>query len=191
MVSRSMINNNYNANNIKIMSWNINDHMDKIEGPKIDNPDFVNILKSFDIFLLQETKGEIKIPNFKCYNKLREGSRSGGLCIGINLNILKFTKYVKISESYQDIQVLEVSKNLTHTSQDIFIINIYDSPPNSSYKNMQRKKGDESTTIENLEDVLSGIQSSFILLAGDFNARTGNESAATTIKTDDGARPDS
>ena len=49
-----MINNAYSTNNIKIMSWNINDHMDKIERPKIDNSDFVNILKSFDIFLLQE-----------------------------------------------------------------------------------------------------------------------------------------
>ena len=184
MVRRSTIN-KCDTNNIKIMSWNINDHMDKIEGPKIDNPEFTNVLKASDIFLLQETKGDIKIPNYKCFNKLRVGSRSGGLCIGVNRNILKFTNDVKINASYQDIQVLKISKNLTNTPHDLFIVNTYDSPPNSSYKSTQRKKGDESTTIDNLEDVLSCIDSTYILLAGDFNARTGNESATTTSRTDD------
>ena len=69
--------------NLTTLSWNINDSRSKIQGEKSDNKDFVNILAQHDVFCLQETKGDIKIPNFRCYNKLRKGSRSGGLCIGI------------------------------------------------------------------------------------------------------------
>ena len=50
------------SSNLKIMSWNINDSADSVYGPKPLNREFTAILESCDIFCLQETKWEVKIP---------------------------------------------------------------------------------------------------------------------------------
>ena len=67
-----------------LLSWNINDNVDTVLGLKSSTDEFLKHLNGQQIFCLQETKSEIKIPNYKCYNKLRSDSRSGGLCIGIH-----------------------------------------------------------------------------------------------------------
>ena len=50
--------------NLKIISWNIESHGNKITGSKMLDPEFISILSSHTICMLQETK------------KLQEGLRS-------------------------------------------------------------------------------------------------------------------
>ena len=166
---------------LNIVSWNINDHADRIEGPKFDNPDFITILKSYDIFLLQETKGEIKIPNYKCFNRLRKGTRSGGLCTGVSQTIAKYVKCIDTKNFSQDIQAIQIPKNIIRTDRDLTIINVYDSPPNSSFKITQHSKGIDDNTLEDLEHFIAQISNSEILVAGDFNARTGNRNNPASL----------
>ena len=52
---------------LKVLSWNIHD-ASTIEGKKIEDENFIKIIRKADIFCLQETKGEIKIPNYRCFN---------------------------------------------------------------------------------------------------------------------------
>ena len=76
------------SNISKLISWNINGRMDRIIGTEDNDKVFLAILEGCDIFCLQETKGEIKIDNSRCFNKLRKDSRPGGLiCIGIHQDI--------------------------------------------------------------------------------------------------------
>ena len=166
--------------NLNILSWNINDSSDKLLGNKSTNMDFVNILAQHDIFCLQETKEEVKIPNFRCYNKLRKGSRSGGLCIGIRQELVKHLKIMNTDIFSEDIQAAKVSKNLTGLDKDITIINIYDSPENSSFKMKKKRSGVFKETLTELDSFLSSTSSqSILLIAGDFNARTGSNSSIT------------
>ena len=76
-----------NSHELRVLSWNIHDQKSRADGTKSDNPEFLRILEDHHIFCLQETKGEILIPNYKCFNKNRAGSRSGGLCIGVHRSL--------------------------------------------------------------------------------------------------------
>ena len=178
MANCPMINKLNNINrefNLKIVSWNINDFKDGILGYKDNNEDFVNILSKNDIFCLQETKAEIKIPNYRCYNSLRSDSRSGGLCIGIRHDIVKHTKLLNTAKYSPDVQALEISTNLTGLSKKIILINVYDSPETSSYKASQKTTGNFKDTLSILNEFCTSLPiNSNILLIGDFNARTGN-----------------
>ena len=83
-MTRHQVDHLTNRLGLDVLSWNINDIMDGTMGSKTTCEDFVKQLTATQIFLLQETKGEVKIPGYTCYNKLRKDSRSGGLCIGIH-----------------------------------------------------------------------------------------------------------
>ena len=163
--------------NLKILSWNIHDSSNGKEGKKVDDDEFRKILTSCPIFCLQETKDELFIPDYQCFNSLRTGTRSGGLCIGIHRSISKQIKLLKTESP--DIQ--SVSVKLTDSADgtnDLTIVNVYDSPEHSSFKNRQRLENSSAgysvTTLDTLlEFSMKNLdQSSLIYLAGDFNART-------------------
>ena len=155
---------------ISILSWNIHDVKDSVTGSKTQDQDFLNIIQSSDIFCLQETKGEVKIPGYRCHNKLRKDSRSGGLCIGIKREIESHTKLVNTTK-FDDMMALTISKELTNTANDIAVINVYDSPEQSSYKAKKQHNSDYRETLESLENLINDLEGAWPILAGDFNAR--------------------
>ena len=69
---------------MRTLSWNIHDAMSFKEGAKADDEEFVKILAGCNVFCLQETKADLHLPNFRCYNSRRTSSRSGGICIGVH-----------------------------------------------------------------------------------------------------------
>ena len=173
-----------NLSQLNIISWNINDRRDRILGSKDTNDAFMDKLEGCHIFCLQETKGEIKIENFRCYNKLRSDSRSGGLCIGIHRDIADYLHIIDTSKYSSDFQVARISGKLIGNSKDVFVVNVYDSPEMSSYKQKKKSNGTYNNTLESLSEFLSSIQSGTnLIILGDFNARTGNLNSFT--KNDD------
>ena len=120
------------AHTLSILSWNIHGNADTIEGPKNENPDVLDYLCRHHVFCLQETKMEISVPNYRCYNKNRKTSRSGGVCIGVHRSLEKCTKELKTPCS--DIQAIMLRRVIKNPMRDLIIISIYDSPPSSSYK---------------------------------------------------------
>ena len=62
---------------LKIITWNINSRNMSHEGSKFMMPDFKTILNMNDIICLQETKGQVKLENYKAFNSNRPDSKSG------------------------------------------------------------------------------------------------------------------
>ena len=116
---------------INLLSWNINDVTDKILGLKTRTQEFIMQLDGQQIFCLQETKAEVKIPDYVCRNQLRPDSRSGGLCIGVHRNIAHLVESVD-TRKFPDIMAVRILKEATDQNKDIILVNIYDSPEASS-----------------------------------------------------------
>ena len=155
-----------------MICWNINDIKDKVLGFKTANQDFLAQLKNQKIFCLQETKEEVQIPSFKCYNKLRVDSRSGGLCIGVVRELNHLVQLVDTSQ-YNDIMAVRLSARIL--GEEVILVNVYDSPENSSYKTRRRKQGHLKDTLEELSCFLSNLACGTpYVIVGDMNARTGN-----------------
>ena len=158
------------ANNLTVISWNIHDNRCHF-GRKSDLPEFLDVIKDSSFFCLQETKGEVFIQGFKCYNKLRKGSRSGGTCIGVRRDLQMGVSQIKTTDD--DFQAIRLSKGFFGLKRDMILVNVYNSPDNSSYK-MNRHRTE--STIDTLCIFLSTIaQSGDIIMAGDLNARIGLE----------------
>ena len=156
-------------NALRIMSWNIRRTNDRIRGPKNWDSDFKEHLQNSDIFCLQETKESFSIPNYKCYNKNRQNSNSGGVCIGVHRSVEKLASEVKIDS--EDLIAVRMKNVMKSPMKNVIIVNVYDSPPNSSYK--KRKRNDE--TLEDLFEFLTTLNNDDeVLIVGDFNARTGD-----------------
>ena len=138
-MTRHQVDHLTNRLGLDVLSWNINDIMDGTMGSKTNCQDFVKQLTATQIFLLQETKGEVKIPGYTCYNKLRKDSRSGGLCIGIHRQISHLVRIVSTTK-YDDIMAVRLNGKLLEENHDIILVNVYDSPENSSYKATKIKR---------------------------------------------------
>ena len=161
---------------VEILSWNVNDLADRIMGNKASNPDFIQTITKCDIFCLQETKGELKVPNFRCFNSIRSDSRSGGLCIGISQPFANYLKILDTKKFSMDFQAARLSRKLTGLEKDTIIINVYDSPENSSYKMKLKANGSFVETLCKVDEFINTLPShSNLIVLGDFNARTGNE----------------
>ena len=172
--------NKKHKHNKSCVSWNINDCRDRILGSKDTDEAFMDTFKGCHLFCLQETKGEIKIENYHCYNKLRTDSRSGGLCIGIHRDIADYLQVIDTSKYSNDFQVARISGKLVGDTKDIILINVYDSPETSSYKQRKKSNGTYNNTLDSLSDFLTSIKTGTnLIIAGDFNARTGNLNSFT------------
>ena len=114
---------------LPILSWNIHDSVTSKEGPKTNDNDFVQVLSQSAIFCLQETKGDVYLQNYECFNNTRPDSRSGGVCIGVHRSL---SKEVKLKNTgCHDFQALTVFPD--DEKNKFTIINVYDSPEQSSY----------------------------------------------------------
>ena len=68
---------------LKLLCWNICSHSrDKLGDPKVEIPEVSRLLNNHDIFAMQETKGDINLQNYCCFN-----SNSGGVCIGVHKSL--------------------------------------------------------------------------------------------------------
>ena len=153
-----------------LLSWNINDNSDSILGSKTDTEEFLRHLDGQQIFCLQETKSEIKIPDYRCYNKLRSDSRSGGLCIGILREYQHLVEDIDTSH-YPDIMAVRLSGDLL-SGEDVVLVNVYDSQEHSSYKMKKSRQGQPLETLVSLSCFLSTLKyGTPYVIVGDMNAR--------------------
>ena len=159
---------------LPVLSWNIHDVRSKTEGLKTDDGEFVDTLLKSTIFCLQETKQEIFLPNYKCFNSTRNDSRSGGVCIGIHRSLAGRAKELKTNSP--DFQAVTMSPK---DGKKFTIINVYDSPEQSSYKAKRKAESNSAnpqlSTLELIEEFRAQNPNiGDVLMVGDFNARTGD-----------------
>ena len=175
----SSYNPNGRPSGLSILSWNIHD-ASGIQGKKVEDPSSLSIIDKADIFCLQETNEQLKIPNYRCFNSNRGDSRSGGVCLGIKNTISHHLSALQTEKFSKDFQAFQLSKRLLGTTKDLVIINVYDSLPNSSYKARKEREGDRESTLSKVNDFCANLPcKSLIFLAGDMNARTAAQNAIT------------
>ena len=71
---------------LNILQWNIQS-LNSSSGNKTDDSQFGELFRLAGIFCLQETKGNVTLPGYRCFNKLRPNSKSGGICIGVERDL--------------------------------------------------------------------------------------------------------
>ena len=171
---------------LSVLQWNIQS-ANSTGVPKTEHKDFADILTKAGIFCLQETRTAVTLPGYRCFNKLRSSSKSGGLCIGIERDLCSKWKATEVGGDAEDVLAVQL---WTKGSKDpILLVNVYDSPTNSTYKLNQCK--DQGTTLDSVLQLLISNESSEVILTGDFNARTGRLNHTPVTQDSDTEAPKS
>ena len=160
---------------VSLLSWNIHGNADALEGPKNKNTEVLKYLERHQIFCLQETKCHFSVPNYRCFNSNRKNSKSGGVCIGIHRSLEKHITHLETE--CEDIQAIKISGLLRNHDKDLVIINVYDSPPTSSYKQI---RSNVDSTLDQLIAFITSLPDAEVLVTGDFNARCADKNYEAT-----------
>lgn len=162
------------TNCLKLSCWNINGlGKNSVFGHKLHNSDFLNQFNSSDISIMSEIWGSDvnELPGFditalsppRKLNTKRSGRFSGGILVAVKKFLTPHFSLVKQTPEYI---WLKITKNILQLDKDILLCSCYIPPKHSPYFNPD--------TLLNLEnDINLFKRNSYIVLAGDFNARTG------------------
>ena len=168
-------------NNIKILSWNIQASHSAI-GNKFEDTDFTETINRHDFACLQETRQEVHLTGFRSICNTRKDSKSGGVAILIKNELIEGVEIIKNIKS-SEFLICRLDKNFFKLSKDIYIINVYVKPQNSS-SSTELENGRE--TLKQIEDLVNDLQKEGdVTLCGDFNARIGLCSGLVEQDTND------
>ena len=157
-------------NNLKILSWNIQSS-NTVSGSKFDDQPFRDILNKNDILCLQEIRQSIKYPGYRAFNKTRSHEKNGGVCTLVKNEIAEGVH--RFSSTIPDLVVCKLKRSFFNLSTDIFLINVYIKPANTSSTNSD---GSGHDILRELDVLINDLQKQGeVLLCGDFNARIADE----------------
>ena len=165
---------------LKIGFFNING----LVGETSFNPDFLEIIKKYDIITLSETwhknpdcinkiKGnfpkEYRFVDNARKNKHKKSKRnSGGILVCYKKCL--HGSIVVLDKKSENMIWLKLKKEYLNAQKDFIIGGIYNSPINSSYT-----KSNDNDMFEEIQNkIMTFSPNDYILLGGDFNARVGN-----------------
>ena len=163
-----------NPRHFQILSFNV-------EGlkTKLDDPSFLELIQKYDIIILTETwKADtlkINIEGFWDYSQVRPKHKnairhSGGITV-LAKNHLRFG--LKLVEDTEEFLWFRLKKSLFQLENDIFLCAAY-IPPNNTTPTITTKK----YYFGKLNEILIKYNDKGdVVIMGDLNARTGNESS--------------
>ena len=157
----------------RFIIWNIHGLNSKTLGNKLDDNEFLAEVKTHDIICLTETHenetSELNILGFQKVVSVKrqkvKNKSSGGIAVFIKQHL---TKSIIAVDSNRDIAWVKIKKESFGLTNDVYLGTAYFSP--ERYEN----KKDKDYINELEEDVNRYKLKGDVLLAGDFNARTGN-----------------
>lgn len=166
---------------VSFCSWNINGLHSKVLGDKSKIIDFKNVINKHDFIILTETWSDnfpqvegfcsLSIRAYKNRTKKNSGRYSGGVSL---LYKEKYQNYVELIKSSNNYMWCRISGRILGKHKDLFICGIYIPPDNSNYF--------KTEIFDKLEDEIDEFsKKGYVMLLGDFNARTG-KSDDTTCK---------
>ena len=157
--------------NIKAICWNIQSSNSVCHGNKFLCEDFCTILEPYPIICLQEIRQSVKHPGYKAHNNTRVKENDGGVCTLIRHEIASGIKRYPCNIS--DVVVCKLKATSFNLDTDIFIVNAYVRPANTSTVTSD-ETGREK--LQQLDSYINELSSKgCILLCGDFNSRIGTE----------------
>ena len=137
-------------------------------------PDFCDLVARYDIFCVSETKLDnfdiIDIPCFDFVSQVRKQKylrKSGGIGVFINKSISKQVTVLYSESDY--ILWLKINKGTLQNDDDLYLGAVYVPPHDSRFNT-----ADEMSLFE-VEITNMAIAHKYVLLMGDFNARTHNK----------------
>lgn len=141
---------------------------------KILFPEFSSLINNYDVFSVCETKLDrydlIELPGyvfFSQYRKQKYIRKSGGIGVFVKQSL---SPHVSLIESDSDYVLwLSISKKVFNTDENIYVGAIYIPPNDSKFYNL-----DEIENF-NIEITNMCVSNKYVLLMGDFNARTHNK----------------
>ena len=170
-----------NKYDIKVLSWNIQSPS-SVEGNKFENKSFQEIINSHDFACLQEIRREVHLTGYRSICNTRKDGRSGGVGILIKNELVEGTEVVK-NEQNSDYLICRLDKDFFNLTSDLFIINVYVKPYNSSASSLENNGLD---TIKLIESTINDLREhGEILLCGDFNARIGRQAGMIECDTNE------
>lgn len=135
-------------------------------------PEFTELIKKYHVIGISETKlskyDNINLPAFDVYYNSRQNCirNSGGLALLIKKNISEWVTIMNNNSEF--IQWCCISKVCTGLDENLYIGNVYLPPEGSKYVS-----ADMWETVQN-EITRVKLLSKYVVLMGDFNARTSN-----------------
>ena len=164
---------------LKCTCWNVNGLFRRSDNySKLDDTDFINQIKTFDIVGLVETHAGpddvIQCQDFEVFSYCRSKyaqavKHTGGISVLVKSNIVSG---IDSDVQYSDHAIwLKLRKEFFNLNADLFIGVIYLPPENSTFSRRQ-----DSDVITSLEDDISKFSKlGEILLLGDFNSHIASE----------------
>ena len=156
--------------NINILSWNIQSSKTNLSN-KFNESSFTSILYEHNILCLQEIRQAVKLPGYRSLSNLRPNEKHGGVGTLYRNELLGGIEHVK-TQKIIDLFVCKLKKSFFKFTRDIFIVNAYITPINSSAS----KSYDGRELLHKIADIINDLQhSGDIILCGDFNSRISDE----------------
>ena len=197
-------------NILKFLSWNIQ-APSSAEGDKFKLHSFQKIIMAHDFVCLQEIRREVHLPGFHSECNLRKSSSSGGVGILVKKELEEGVEFIKCIDG-SDFIICRLHKDFFKQKKDIYLVNVYAKPHNSSHT-MAGKNGKETMeraedttnneqgrgdflnikagnsgkeTMKSVEDVINDLRGvGEVILCGDFNSRIGQKSGIIEHDLDD------
>ena len=157
--------------------WNIRGFNSKIIGKKVISQDFLREIQDYDIIGLAETHvytaviNDLAIPGYKLINYIncernpKSHTSPGGLALFCKEKISKYI--IPLKSDNKDVIWTKIKKDVTGQDKEIYLGTLYFSP--SGNKESVQKK------YQALAEDISNFQTrGYVILQGDFNARTNN-----------------
>ena len=168
------------ASFLKIGCWNVNGLSNKI-----NEYDFTEAIKGFDLICLQETKccqdQVISLEGYQLHNVNRPQEQnyppSGGLMILYNTEVSRGISFLKNTNS--EFQWLKLSKTFFTFENDLYICFAYIAPEHSSY--VVRHNLEVLTQLE--ADISTYSTQGDIMIMGDTNSRTSTKNELLDFNT--------
>ena len=154
---------------LKFLSWNIQ-APSTVEGNKFDIHCFQNTIFGHDFACLQEIRKEVHLIGYRSFCNIRKEGKSGGVGILVKNELIEGIEIINNSNNL-DYLVCKLKKSFFRLNNDIYLINVYARPHNSSATS-EINNGKE-TLLKTDEIVNIYQEKGEVILCGDFNSRIG------------------
>ena len=141
---------------------------------KVLYPEFSSLVNNYDMLSVCETKLDrydlIELPGYVFFSQCRKQKyirKSGGIGVFIKQSLFPHVSHIESDSDY--VLWLSISKKVFNTDEDIYVGAIYIPPNDSKFYNPDE--------IENFNVEITNmcVSNKYVLLMGDFNARTQNK----------------
>ena len=149
---------------------------------KLKDTSFVSFISCYDFVFMVETFVDTitstLFPSFTSFvspakTNSHHGRRSGEVIVLVRNVLMRFIKQIEVD--YDNVIILEVSKELLGTDANVFVVSTYLNPPNSPFYDTCDYDNGIAMWEQCLLSILEKNEDASFILCGDLNARTGSK----------------